>query len=713
MANHDWQAQVRLHGLELPGVIIGDPQLIVFLAAGAGPLEEDLSSLLSWQPKDVAPSQEEACRAGTLEQLVDHLVLAQLTGDHFFVPTFLSTYRKFAKPQQVLDLLFQSFTRCEALQESSKQDEILPCSSQDGMQQDQLRNAISSILGMWLDQYWEDFCQPPQFPCLRQLLAHLKVYMAGTDVEGRAHLLLAQMEAQEQSQAEPDGTTENVLSKEKPDVLAFPPPLVAEQLTWMDAELFQKVLPHHCLLSVCSQRDKKDMENLAPTIRATFTQFHRVFSCVLTTCVGDHSMQACNRARVLEHWIMVAMECRVLRNFSSLHAIVSALQSTAMQRMQNTWHEVSRDSLQVFQKLSEIISPACYYFRTKVLLFQEPCDFASKDKKAKRGQKQSEEMVRIKGTIPYLETFLSDFRMIDTAFRDFLDEGIIHYEKLRKEYTIMEQLKQLQSSCSYDHITPNENFLAWFRSLERLSEEASCQAQSTGLSTSGSSQFKSLEQDKCGPDTSSTDNTGVHCNSTGKSAGASSSYPELNRSLMGESSEDQEKLKASSCQSIPGTLAINLASPSQSSPTDSSTPETTTGNSQSCVSGHTSDSSSRHPYTRQGDSCVIRVILPVENKRLCRSILVTNQEKTRDVILKAMRKFRVRRYKPEDLELVQIISQDQKLRIPDDANVFYALKTMDFYHVVLRKYTFPLRTNVKQGSSSSLFHTKRSTSCKS
>ncbi|KAM4815095.1 ral guanine nucleotide dissociation stimulator-like 1 isoform 2-T4 [Thomomys bottae] len=81
-------------------------------------------------------------------------------------------------------------------------------------------------------------------------------------------------------------------------------------------------------------------------------------------------------------------------------------------------------------------------------------------------------MVHIKGTVPYLKTFLRDFRMIDKAFRDFLDEGVIHFEKLRKEYAIMEQLKQLQASCSYEHITPEEKFLGWFRDLKRLSKEA-------------------------------------------------------------------------------------------------------------------------------------------------------------------------------------------------------------------------------------------------
>ncbi|KAM4841153.1 ral guanine nucleotide dissociation stimulator-like [Thomomys bottae] len=177
------------------------------------------------------------------------------------------------------------------------------------MPQDKLRNALSSILDMWLDEYGEDFCQPAHVACLKQLLAHLKRHMTGTHVESRAQRLLDQMEAQEPSQTQPDGSTGEGLNKEKNEVLDFPPLLVAEQLTRMDSELFLKVVPHHCLHSAISQKDRHDMENLAPTIRATFTQFDQVFSCVLTTCVGDHSMQPCSRARVLEHWISVA-KCR-------------------------------------------------------------------------------------------------------------------------------------------------------------------------------------------------------------------------------------------------------------------------------------------------------------------------------------------------------------------------------------------------------------------
>lgn len=45
------------------------------------------------------------------------------------------------------------------------------------------------------------------------------------------------------------------------------------------------------------------------TVRATVTQFNSVVSCVITPCLGNLSMTARDRARVVEHGIKVAWVC--------------------------------------------------------------------------------------------------------------------------------------------------------------------------------------------------------------------------------------------------------------------------------------------------------------------------------------------------------------------------------------------------------------------
>ncbi|XP_059115875.1 ral guanine nucleotide dissociation stimulator isoform X2 [Peromyscus eremicus] len=787
-------------------------------------------------------------KAGTLEKLVEHLVPAFQGSDLSYVTIFLCTYRAFTSTQQVLDLLFKRYGRCDALTASSRYGCILPYSSEDGGPQDQLKNAISSILGTWLDQYSEDFCQPPDFPCLKQLVAYVQLNMPGSDLERRAHLLLAQLEDLEPSEAEPEalspapvlsalkpasqlepapavpltsspvaasarepepapvsepdpvpepparasspvaapdgsepepapapplepepslapapelepplsqtlelepapvptpalepswplpGAAENGLDV-KPHLLLFPPDLVAEQFTLMDAELFKKVVPYHCLGSIWSQRDKKGKEHLAPTIRATVAQFNNVANCVITTCLGDQSMKAPDRARVVEHWIEVARECRVLKNFSSLYAILSALQSNAIHRLKKTWEEVSRDSLRVFQKLSEIFSDENNYSLSRELLIKEGTSkFATLEMNPRRAQRRQKETGVIQGTVPYLGTFLTDLVMLDTAMKDYLYGRLINFEKRRKEFEVIAQIKLLQSACNNYSIAPEEHFGAWFRAMERLSEaesyNLSCeleppsesasntlrskkstaivkrwsdrQAPSTELSTSSSAHSKSCDQLRCGPYLGSgdiTDALSVH------SAGSSSSdVEEINMSFVPESPDGQEKkFWESASQSSPETSGISSASSSTSSSSASTTPVSTTRTHKRSVSGVCSYSSSLPLYNQQvDDCCIIRVSLDVDNGNMYKSILVTSQDKAPTVIRKAMDKHNLDEDEPEDYELVQIISEDHKLKIPENANVFYAMNSTANYDFILKKRTFTKGVKVKHGASSTL-----------
>ncbi|CAI9174995.1 unnamed protein product [Rangifer tarandus platyrhynchus] len=743
-------------------------------------------------------------KAGTLERLVEHLVPAFQGSDLSYVTIFLCTYRAFTTTQQVLDLLFKRYGRCDALTASSRYGCILPYSSEDGGPQDQLKNAVSSILGTWLDQYSEDFCQPPDFPCLRQLVAYVQLNMPGSDLERRAHLLLAQLEHADLGEAEPEALSsapvpalkpaaepepalgpnlepapalapepaptpaptpppelepalsqtlelepaaapeppwpspvaaENGLGEGKPHLLAFPPDLVAEQFTLMDAELFKKVVPYHCLGSIWSQRDKKGKEHLAPTVRATVTQFNSVANCVITTCLGDRSVSARHRARVVEHWIEVARECRVLKNFSSLHAILSALQSNSIHRLKKTWEEVSRDSLRVFQKLSEIFSDENNYSLSRELLIKEGTSkFATLEMNPKRAQRRPKEAGVIQGTVPYLGTFLTDLVMLDTAMKDYLYGRLINFEKRRKEFEVIAQIKLLQSACNNYSITPEEHFGAWFRAMERLSEAESytlsCeleppsesasntlkvkkntaivkrwsdrQVPSAELSTSGSCHSKSCDQLRCGPYLSSgdiADALSVH------SAGSSSSdVEEINMSFVPESPDGQEKkFWESASQSSPETSGISSASSSASSSSASTTPVASSRTHRRSVSGVCSHGPSLPLYNQQvGDCCIIRVSLDVNNGNLYKSILVTSQDKAPAVIRKAMDKHNLDEDEPEDYELVQVISDDRKLKIPDNANVFYAMNSTANYDFVLKKRTFTKGTKVRHGASSTL-----------
>uniref|UniRef100_A0A8C5R6Z2 Ral guanine nucleotide dissociation stimulator n=1 Tax=Leptobrachium leishanense TaxID=445787 RepID=A0A8C5R6Z2_9ANUR len=679
-------------------------------------------------------------KAGTLEKLVEYLVSAFKGNDSTYVTIFLCTYRAFATTKQVLDLLLNKFGRLHPHLNGEHSHKTVD----DRLE---LKNTISSILGAWLDQYSEDFRHAPDYVCLKQLITYVRHNIPGSDLERRARNLLTQFQRQQISELAQEVVDhanctfrlveENSLLEEKSDFLSFRQDMVAEQFTVMDAELFKKVVPYHCLGCIWSQRDKKGKEHLAPTIRATVSQFNSVTNCVISTCLSDRSLKPQQRAKVVERWIDIARECRILKNFSSLRAILSALQCNAIHRLKKTWDEVSRESFRIFMELSEIFSDENNHSLSRELLIKEGTSkFATLDinpKRAQKRQQQQREMGVMQGTIPYLGTFLTDLVMLDTAMKDYLEGGLINFEKRRKEFEVIAQIKLLQSACNNYSFLPEESFVEWFHSVERLSEAESyglsCEIEPLSESASNtlkakkntgiikrwsdrqppssepcasvSSHSKSFDQLKCSPHLcDTTDSLSV------TSAGSSSSdVEEINISFVPESPDcNEKKFWESTSLSSLDTSGIGSASSSASSSSVSSTPVSASRTHKRSVSGISSYSSLSLPlYNQQiDDCCIIRVSLDVDNGNMYKSILVTSQDKTPVVIRKAMAKHNLDGERSEDYELVQIISEERELKIPDNANVFYAMNSGANYDFVLKRRGFSKGVKIKHGSSSTL-----------
>ncbi|XP_063792815.1 ral guanine nucleotide dissociation stimulator isoform X8 [Pseudophryne corroboree] len=681
-------------------------------------------------------------KAGTLEKLVEYLVSAFKGNDSTYVTIFLCTYRAFATTKQVLDLLLNKFWRLHPQLNGEHSHNTVD----DRLE---LKNTISSILGAWLDQYSEDFRQAPDYVCLKQLIAYVRHNIPGSDLERRARNLLTQFQRQQISELDQDVVDhtsctlrlldESSLLEGKPDFLSFRQDMVAEQFTVMDADLFKKVVPYHCLGCIWSQRDKKGKEHLAPTIRATVSQFNSVTNCVISTCLSDRSLKPQQRAKVVERWIDVARECRILKNFSSLRAILSALQCNVIHRLKKTWDEVSRESFRIFMELSEIFSDENNHSLSRELLIKEGTSkFATLDinpKRAQKRQQQQREMGVMQGTIPYLGTFLTDLVMLDTAMKDYLDGGLINFEKRRKEFEVIAQIKLLQSACNNYSFIPEDSFVEWFHSVERLSEaesySLSCEIEPLSESASNtlkakkntgiikrwsdrqppssepcpsvSSHSKSFDQLKCSPHLCGGDTAdSVSVTSAGSS---SSDVEEINISFVPESPDCLEKKfwESTSLSSL-DTSGIGSGSSSASSSSVSSTPVSASRTHKRSVSGISCYSSLSLPlYNQQiDDCCIIRVSLDVDNGNMYKSILVTSQDKTPIVIRKAMAKHNLDGERAEDYELVQIISEERELKIPDNANVFYAMNSGANYDFVLKRRGFSKGVKIKHGSSSTL-----------
>ncbi|XP_042634409.1 ral guanine nucleotide dissociation stimulator-like [Cyprinus carpio] len=709
-------------------------------------------------------------KAGTLERLVEYMVTAFRGNDSTYVTIFLCTYRTFATTKQVLDLLLNRYAK---LQPGAEARRMTPD------ERTELRNTVSSILGAWLDQYSEDFWKPPDYSCLRRLIHYLQLSFPGSDLERRACNLLSQFHRRLQQESDRDVLDqgccafallqENGFDEDRPDFLSFDPTVVAE-----DAELFKRVVPYHCLGGIWSQRDKKGKEHLAPTIRATVSQFNRVTNCVISTCLSDRTLKPAHRARILEHFTQSpthTQECRILKNFSSLRAILSALQCNPVHRLKKTWDEVSRENIRIFQELSEIFSDENNHSPSlKLCEYEGTSKFATLEINPKRAQKRQQpqrDLTVMQGTIPYLGTFLTDLVMMDTAMKDYLDGGLINFEKRRKEFEVIAQIKLLQLACNNYNFKRVVGFSAWLSSVEKLSEaesySQSCEIEplsesasntlrakkssgimkrwsdrqpggsgEAGCSGSGSSHSKSFDQLRFPPGFSGSVGDGGDSLSVTSAGSSSSDVEEVNISFISDSPDALERKtstpfvkhsnstlgkcgptadliptfwESTSLSSLDASgLGSGSGSSSASSSSVSSTPVTGSRSHKRSVSGVSSYSSLSLPlYNQQvDDCCIIRVSLDVDNGNMYKSILVTSQDKTPAVVRKAMVKHNLDRERAEDYELVQKISEEKELKIPDNANVFYAMNSTANYDFVLKKRGFPRAGRTKHVASSTL-----------
>ncbi|KAJ7993015.1 hypothetical protein DPEC_G00268060 [Dallia pectoralis] len=675
-------------------------------------------------------SQLETCkirsiRAGTLGRLVETLLTARGDHDLTYTSIFLSTYRAFASTPTVLALLLDRYGIPE---DSDRQTDQCRSSETKGA----VRTALTYILRDWLDQCPEDFQEPPSYPCLHKVLAYLQGALPGSEPVRRAQSLLQQLQDKASLDVDSDGLTggfhgnssfclgedEEVEVEVQEDFLSFDADLVAEQLTYLDSLLFQKVVPHHCLGSIWSQRDKKQNRHSAPTVRATITQFNAVAACVVSTVLQQRQIRPHLRARIIQRWVDIAQECRIRKNFSSLRAIVSALQSNPLYRLKKAWSCVHKDSMSTFDELSGIFSDHNNYLTSRELLIREGTSkFANLEGCAKEHQKRThkrlqlqKEMGAMQGTIPYLGTFLTDLTMLDTALPDIVEDGLINFEKRRREFEVIAQIKLLQSACNSYCLRADGPFLRWFKSQPQHSEEESyalsCEIEGLAdgspiLPKPRKSMVKRLSQLFLGVDSSSaasspmretplsppTGSSGESMDSVSVSSSDSSPSDSEALCLTPTHTSDTQQNKLSESSSCTSLHSMDTSSSSASVPV---TPASPSLPGLACMhrrSGSLTPMSPSSPpayNTQARDACIIRVSLEQGNGNLYKSILLTSQDKTPAVISRAVAKHNLDSELAEGYELVQVISDERELVIPDNANVFYAMNTSVNYDFLLR-----------------------------
>lgn len=138
----------------------------------------------------------------------------------------------------------------------------------------------------------------------------------------------------------------------------------------------------------------------------------------------------------------------MLKNFSSLKAIISGLQSNPVYRLSKTWAALCREKFELFNELARIFSEENNAWTQRDVLMREGtakfADVVGENDRQLQKVFQKQNTLISHGTIPYLGTFLTDLTYIHAAIPDTIADGLINFDKKRKEFEILAQIKLLQ-----------------------------------------------------------------------------------------------------------------------------------------------------------------------------------------------------------------------------------------------------------------------------
>ncbi|XP_063697385.1 ral guanine nucleotide dissociation stimulator-like 1 isoform X2 [Culicoides brevitarsis] len=669
--------------------------------------EDDISHL-EWETVRVR-----FVKAAKLSKLVEALASDDGELESTFINVFLATYRTFTQPAKVLELLLQRYERLSTEKIHA-----------DASVSEQHKKTLVSALHVWLDGYPEDW----DADNLQNLLAFTSKRLPNTELHLKAltrytdrfdkfsrvppplpwspdyyeyHEIAEQFNGMCLSPAFRGPPSHLLNSYRFPNI---PVKHFAEQLTRMDMELFKRLIPHQCLGSTWSRRDK----NECASVLATVNQFNAVSFRVISTILIEPRLKPSERALLISTWIDIAQELRMLKNFSSLKAIISGLQSHPVYRLSKTWAALCREKLELFNELARIFSEENNAWTQREVLMREGtakfADVVGENDKQLQKVFQKQNTLISHGTIPYLGTFLTDLTYIHAAIPDTIGDGLINFDKKRKEFEILAQIKLLQGAANSYHLPEDPLFDRWFASLlildEREAHTLSCQLEVP-------TEPRKLHN---GVNAGHRKTDSITSNSS--SGAGSHFYCDINNSSLSSRNNSLDRdvtpPNASIMSAASSVSSLSMESNTSSSDKKSNTPKTPNSKNQS-ANGHGSNLSTpngknssvtdypiingqlvQNSPIKNGtpDFYIIKITYESDHPEtlgvvMYKSIMLGNNERTPQVIRNAMMKLGLEG-DPDQYSLSQVLP-DKELLMPYNANVYYAVNTAYNLNFILRK----------------------------
>ncbi|XP_056875578.1 rap guanine nucleotide exchange factor 1b isoform X15 [Takifugu flavidus] len=210
---------------------------------------------------------------------------------------------------------------------------------------------------------------------------------------------------------------------------------IADQLTLLDAELFYKIEIPEVLLWAKEQNEEK-----SPNLTQFTEHFNNMSYWVRSLIIQQEKAQ--DREKLLLKFIKIMKHLRKLNNFNSYLAILSALDSAPIRRLE--WQKQTSEGLEEYCTLIDSSSSFRAY-RAALAEVEPPC-------------------------IPYLGLILQDLTFVHLGNPDYID-GKVNFSKRWQQFNILDSMRRFQQ-VHYE-LKRNEDIVTFFNDFsDHLAEEA-------------------------------------------------------------------------------------------------------------------------------------------------------------------------------------------------------------------------------------------------
>uniref|UniRef100_A0A336LKX5 CRK SH3-binding GNRP n=1 Tax=Culicoides sonorensis TaxID=179676 RepID=A0A336LKX5_CULSO len=244
-------------------------------------------------------------------------------------------------------------------------------------------------------------------------------------------------------------STSNLLLTAKAITTALPTLLdlksveIAEQMTLLDAELFQKIEIPEVLIWAQEQCEER-----SPNLTLFTEHFNKMSYWARSVILKQEDAK--DREKHVIKFIKIMKHLRKINNYNSYLAILSALDSAPIRRLE--WHKTITEGLKEYCALIDSSSSFRAY-RQALAETNPPC-------------------------IPYIGLVLQDLTFVHIGNSDLLPDGSINFMKRWQQYNIVVNMKRFRTG-SYS-FKKNERIIAYFGNFEDyLDEDAMWQISET------------------------------------------------------------------------------------------------------------------------------------------------------------------------------------------------------------------------------------------